>query len=587
MDFRAANIQPINVSSGLFIEEIAILKLYDSEWDLVIQADLSYFAKETDNLKDIVHSIFELKAYLDEIKPNEINESNEILHEFSKMLSEIENYNHHWISYEHKNTNFSRQKRSIHDDGITMQLLFGTLGIKDAIIYENQFDNLEKRGATTKIISEKQTTLLHTLIDQYSNVSAVLSEQQDNINLTVLDIKNKINKLQQNVFGKEWRYTKIEQLLHEYRILIDYVILLFQQFYKSQQLFVKSLTVTEVIGGSSPFLIPPKVMMTQLLKIQKIAQKNHLDLPFEVQKENLAKFYQLATIYSRIHNGKLFIKYSLPLTNTQQFLLHKMTSFPYLLNNNIYSFIIPRNEYIAIDNNSNKFFITPTNEDIQSCFRISQDTLLCKHTFPIFNKDTNKNCEMNILLHNVDTSLCNIRMINSTSDLWIKLEKANTYIYNLPTKKHLKLVCPNMRSENVDLKDAGIITIKEGCSINYEELRITGYQNMQSNNFITIIPFVKFHVDLVDELNKIMNNTEIKIEIPRIEQSNIVNTGEIKKLFDMSYNLDELHALETSLKEKISPKVMKDDLNIYSIWLIIFLVIIVILIVMYLFKKCY
>lgn len=94
----AAEIQPLNASSGLFIEEIAFLTLYDAEWNWILGVNLSYYSEEIHNLKVIVKEIFKIKSKIDQVSVKyRINETNDILYELLSILDDIENSGFHLI----------------------------------------------------------------------------------------------------------------------------------------------------------------------------------------------------------------------------------------------------------------------------------------------------------------------------------------------------------------------------------------------------------------------------------------------------------------------------------------------------------
>lgn len=95
MNFTAARIQQLTPSSGIFIEEIAVLHLSTAEWNIITNINLSFFSEEVEKLKQCVRDIYIIKLQIDtNIVEFAIKEPNNILIELSNMISEIENYNH-------------------------------------------------------------------------------------------------------------------------------------------------------------------------------------------------------------------------------------------------------------------------------------------------------------------------------------------------------------------------------------------------------------------------------------------------------------------------------------------------------------
>lgn len=210
-----------------------------------------------------------------------------------------------------------------------------------------------------------------------------------------------------------------------------------------------------------------------------------------------------------------------------------------------------------------------TKEDVQDCIMTHSDTLLCRNSFPIFDSNVHNNCELNILLKRNDTTACDIRVLNSTGDLWIKLEKPNTYLYNLPEPTKLKLVCPHKKSGAAFLINEGIITIKEGCSITTPSITITAFQTYEKVHFKSeTAPILEFHINISDEVDRIIKTYEY--QIPSIEASNIIGDGQSKKLFSISSSMNDLYKFEKYSKAKLTPKTMQEDL----FWIVTIIIVI-------------
>lgn len=591
----------MDTSSGLFIEEIAFLTLYDAEWNIILGLNLSYYTEEIHNLKVIVKEIIEIKSKIDQIPVKfRINETNDILYELLNMLDDIQKYNHHWFSLNNVKVESTpetnrRKKRSLLPVGDLFKFLFGSLSENDGEKYREIYEELRAQSLEELDLSKMRTSILESSVEQFENLTKMFNKKKQIINIKILNIIQDLQtfKSVENKYTEEtWtlysvhQYRLVSLIFQKYRSLVDFVILVFQQFYKSQKLFLKSLTVTQVGGSNSPYLIPPKILLEELKKIQDQIIQQQITLPFEAKNENLGKFYQLSTIYSEIINGFLYIKYSVPLVGLRKFLLHKITSFPFSLGeSNLFSFVIPRYEYIAIDEDNNRFFITLTNKETQSCFHTFADTLLCKNTFPIFNANLKSNCELNILLRRNDTSSCDLRIINSTADLWIKLEKPNTYLYNVPSKQRLQLICPNTKTSSAFIENAGIIKLREGCTVSSENVRITGFETIETNEVInlrTITPSINFHINVANEVHRLVNENEF--EIPQIDYSYIIGNGEIQKLHDISASINDLYKYEKQTKQKITPKTIKNDLVWIFIIILIFFIITTFIVLKYGYK---
>lgn len=114
---------------------------------------------------------------------------------------------------------------------------------------------------------------------------------------------------------------------------------------------------------------------------------------------------------------------------------------PFRINKNLFSYIVPHHEYIALDTFFEKY-VAITNDEISNCFHVNSSNIICKQTFPILSAYHTQTCEINLLRSLNISSECDIRVANLTAELWIKLRKPNTYIYSFPSSQMLQVDCP-------------------------------------------------------------------------------------------------------------------------------------------------
>lgn len=174
------------------------------------------------------------------------------------------------------------------------------------------------------------------------------------------------------------------------------------------------------------------------------------------------------------------------------------------------------------------------------------------------------------------TNECNIQISNLTSELWIKLQQPNSYIYTFPNKQYVYFNCPNSKN-NLFLQKSGILTIDPGCQVKSENMEIMGFKTIETVTIKRLLPSAKFNINITEHIQLA---SQIKgFNIPNIEIPNIISFGQKQKLADISFGLRELNEMEENLTKHISPHALRNDIIIISSILTFVMIIIVIIII--------
>lgn len=508
-------------------------------------------------------------------------ESNALINEFNNMLIEIENYNHEWFAKSVSDSKHHIKKRSLFlpiIDGITNAVTEAMFETHD-YISNKFFGKIKSKQLNNVNLLQSQTTLLDTFLVDFNNSASILNKEINNINKIVHTMKYKLHTYHKQITSLHLEVNKLSQLHKKYRYVIDTLILMFQRFYKSQKLYIKSLSITHTKKGSSPYLISPQILMKTLRIIEYKSSNQTFKFPFDVNSENLANFYQLCNMESIIINGILFIKYSLPLVNKPKYTLYKIKSFPYNLNKtNMYSYIIPQNEYIALDSYQ-KNFIKLSKQEFTSCKKLKLNLFMCKTLFPVFQAENTNHCEVNILRQTNNTLNCDVRVMNMSTNLWIKLEERNSYLFNLPLIQTGDMTCPDNDEiiHKIQLNHSGIIKISEGCSVDVDNVRLVGYQTIESDREPEkdklIPPKFNYHINISMELDRMMKNKAFKIK--NIHLPSIIDYDNNNNFLKDGKSLTALQELEKNILMNKTPQDIKNGLKYIKIFYIIISIVLV------------
>lgn len=443
-----------------------------------------------------------------------------------------------------------------------------------------QFHELEKQQMTQKIIGEKQTTLIKNTFENIENYLNSHVTQIESMNKEVNELKKiivSINTFFTRSIEEQQKLLSMNNKLHS---IMDLFILIMMQFERKQAMFLESIAAGQR-SPNSPVLIPPEVLRKELNDISTIIAPLHLKLPLDVSPENLAIYYQISAPEARIVNDNLLVSFLIPLVNSKQFKLYKATSLPYHLEKGIFAFIVPKHEYFALD--SDRYdFIDITAAELNNCYKIHTSSSICKQEFPIFSTFHSKACEINILIGRNLTEQCDTRVANMTNELWIKIQKYNAYIYTLPVTQYIHITCSNV-SEPLYLHGTGIITISPGCKLKSNSMEIIGFQTFESNIFRSFTPSIPLHINISEQIDILVKLPGF--EIPPIEKSELIGSGENSRLADISIGLHELSEMEENLSKKMSPHALQKNISMIKYILAILAIVTLIIILKFAYKK--
>lgn len=537
---------------------------------------MSYFATESEHLEKTVNTIQELcdsikeqfslpasTAYCDHTMPqlhNLLEESREF--DIKWLINHETEPKHQKLVYRSQR----RRKRGIF--GTISKHLFSSLSEEDAAYFRSQINALKTENVEQISFAKNQTTLFQETLSILNNTMQSQNIQHSALQKQFDDIEDILNNV-----------TLSTSLVGKLNELMQYTTFVMSSFWKKQQYFFDTITTR-----SRNFqLIPPKTFMDELDRVQRMVKAQGLDLPLPLTPENLPKFYHMASTEGRIIDNHLVLRFSIPLVESRSFILYKVLSVPYRNSNNeTFSIIVPHNEYIALEV-ANEQFVTLSLDEVRSCHRIDRKNLICKQTFPIMAIKNNLACEINLLLNTNETTTCDYRPIKLTDEVWVKLQKPNTYLYTLPKVQIVSIVCPNSRTKLL-LQDSGIISMLPKCRIKTERVEIVAFQTIETRKLHSLTQSAKFNTSVSDE---IANAKSVKklVKLPTT-----MNKDDFNKLKEIRDSVDVLQ-LQTLIHSASAINALKDignssNINPILLLIAIAVLIVVIIAIIFCFKYC-
>lgn len=554
----------LNTTSGLYFDEMGHLQLYHSEWAFVTYINLSYFTSEAEHLERTVNSIQNLcdtiKTEVDLKIPSSYCENT--MPQLHVLLEDVKEYSTKWFlnheteAKQEQAFRGTRRKKRGFFATVTKRLFF-SMSEEEAEFYKSQINELKRGNIEHFLLTQNQTTLFQESLKVLNS-----SIQSQIIQKTALQKQlGEIEDLLNNATASDILSNKLIELM-------QYTSFVITSFWEKQRYFFEAVTTK----SSSFQLIPPRTFMNELARVNQLVARQELQLPLPLTGENLSKFYQMTTTEGRIIDNNLVIRMSIPLVEAKKFVLYRAISVPHRNDSSeTFTYITPRNEYIAFDSLNDKS-VTLTYEELKACHRLDRKNLVCKQTFPVMSAANNLGCEINMLRNTNETSNCDMRTGSLTEELWAKLQRPNTYLYTLPKPQLVAIICPNTRTK-VYLERTGIISMTQRCRVKTERVEIVAFQTIESKVSRKLAESAKFNVSVASEIDNAKNVKSLSN--PTLPDISGDGTKQIKRIHD---GLDEMHLQDRIDRASVLNILSTDgEDNINPIWLIIIAIVVILL----------
>lgn len=449
-----------------------------------------------------------------------------------KLMDNIEDFNIHQF-YSHS----SRTKRApFNFVGNILSSLFGTLSQEDAENYITQFNDLERQAAESVMVQDDLTTLITATAQAMKQVHEdnldfrrKTEKQIEVLNVTMFRLSNNFDNL--------WLNLEVQFQLTN---LLTFISLSITAFHEKQKRFLEALSIGVHGGSHTPMILPPAVFLQELTKIRNAFAGKDLDLPLPIDKDTLTSFYQIADTRSRIVDEQLIVQMSIPIVSTQEFELNKLTSFPFHLQGNTYSFIIPSPEYVALDTLREKF-ITLTQKELDNCHNfggnVQHSELICMQLSPVMSTISD-DCSVSLVTQDHHPQHCDVRISNISSETWIRLQKMNSWIAVFPQKQLIYVKCNNFPTFERQIEGTGIVLLGEDCQIKTNHILIQAQKSYNSSLYSREQPTIYYSSDFNNTLQKL--NQSSSLEIKKLDYPSVISLGESAKLAKLSSSLDDL-----------------------------------------------
>lgn len=533
----------INSTAGLYIEEISDIRFFHQEWTVVTYINMSTYQEESGLIRGLIKSI-EKKCqdiekptlqYWDPYGTN-VKWCGNITSKVKTIMRDLELQDAKWRGTP---TERHRSKRGLANaTGKPRNQGFGTLTIYDAEDYLTLFETIIAKNNEPNRRVLPQTSLIPPASEYLKEERAGFISIIENSTHEFDQIVQQISNNRKDGYDYNVRMAQFRAQVQNWFIEITILIMRLGE----KQRHLQQVLSDGLKTFNSPTLIDPSIFINELYDIRDAIAADDLDLPLPIAMENLAMYYRISSTTVRIIREQMIISFTIPLVNTRQYHLYKITSLPYRIYESIFGFISPSNDYVAL-NKVNEKYVFLSNNELNQCHNIFSKSLLCQLSNPIVIANKINLCEINIIKQIDSSKTCVTRLANFTEEVWIRLREPNSWIYVLPHKTNVYVSCSNAVANNV-LLGTGKITIGVDCYIQTDNVKIVGHKTTENHAIIqNIIP-------QTDIYSKHLSNNHLKFinKVTAIDTPVIIEFGQSDKLKGLTFTLEQIEKSNINVK---------------------------------------
>lgn len=536
-------INEVDSSSGLYFEECGKLMFYSHEWKFVANVNLTEYFVELNTIKGIVNVIMnhcdELKRIEMEKNPSTRNSEGcgIALHKLGIVMTEIEENDKRWFG---KGTHAER-------------MVMSDLAVEDwpnnaHNLFTEKFQNMSAFGRQTWTSPEEETSFIMSAMNSVTKpieshralINDYVTSQLSIVHNTLVDARNGSASA-----------VRLFQLKSTVQDVISYQMVVLASFASKQKQYFNVASLVGMKNAQIASTLSSDVLMNELNNIRYIVSETGYGFPFKVTTENVHFMLRLSSPEVTLFKDQIFITFKLPLIlkgSQNRFTIFKVTTSLYKLTENIYSFIIPNHEFIAVDAYNDKY-VPMSIEQYTSCRRMSNETfMICKQNSMAVSTVASSECEVNVLLMQHDPfnvpNKCNRRYLRTDSEVFTKVMKPNSWLITMPKSMKVRYMCEGKPTQEYFVQLNGLLTIESNCELSTDNSVITG--KTPSKTLIVEHRYTNFSRNLARDVT--ISNGILKYQLlDTTEFVEVIGFGEKEKFYRSS---GVAKFIETKVNEK-------------------------------------
>lgn len=507
-----------SIKKALYFDRVTSMQLVRDEWKLVIYYDMSPYHDGAETLNKYIK---QLDFICNRIKTRSLCDI--IALQLRHNQEELEYYNR--ILLGHPLDGHMRIRRGlINGVGYIANSLFGVLDERFADQYQKDIALINENEKHLAMLWQNQTSVVEAEYNLLKRTEEAINRQHKIINQHLNHLSASITTL-----SKEAEQSNIMNELALSSIIANNML----NKLKTIQDSLLDMITDIHHGMFNLHLISPHQFRDQLNIISGQLPQD-LSLPIKNIQTDVAQIYHLLVTTARITEKYLICEIRIPLITRDTFDLYKVIAIPHQSEEKIVS-VVPISDYIAI-NLRKDTYLALTEKDTTQCMQYDHSFRLCKTKKPIYNLKSDQDlCTKSQITNTCDTSIAACKYS------WTELNTYNSYLYFCCGQCILRVMC-EAQITNVQIENAGIITVQQGCAIKGDSFIVyshKNYQNEMKSSSNLYLP------DVIAPINDLVNLT-----IPTAEM-NISDFQPLKSLQEIKDQIVQMKS-EKALNEGIS-----------------------------------
>lgn len=502
-------------NNSVYFDKITNMNLIKDNWHLIVYYD-TYPYKE---------GITVLNKYIKYLEPiclaiREQTPCDSVMLQLKHGFEEIKHYDYLMTNSSYVTRDAPRRWRRglINGVGYIANSLFGVLDQHFADQYEKDIDLIKSNENHLYNLWKNQTSVVEAELNLMKRIESTMSQHHKLIN-------QKINILTEN-------YRDIESQVQNISFTIDFITSTMAAnniLYNLRRVQDSILdTITDIYTGKLDFhLLSPQQLRREL---STIAAQLPKDLASPIDNIDLAEVYNLLRVKAKLSEKYLIIELKIPLIERDLFEIFNLISIPQKSNNDM--LYVDMTSDLAAINLKKDLYLPVSERDLRSCITQNPKMILCHIRKPIFHmRDDHTLC-----VKNSNSRTCKT-LSKPCQNKWIELHAENNYFYFCCDECHIKLLCEDQVTA-VQLRDAGLFTVDEGCIIKSEDFMIFSYKEQKSKIYTSPV----LDAPAIAPINHIMNISISKM--PTDPDLNITYSSDLEQFNELKKSIETLKQSE-------------------------------------------
>lgn len=441
---------------------------------MVTPRDVSFIEPHIKNLNSVLSTL--------RFTCNHIEIQNEINLKCSNILEPLTiRYNDlvsDYSSISHLISNRARRGAWFGGIGTLSKTIFGTLDEDDAVKYDNAIQTIQNDQKKLSSLLKENILITTSTLIEFNHTLHKVKTNEANLIQAIDNLTSKL-KTSSATINELYLKTEINSILNSLEAAI--LTLSFQIEDIINAIMFSSQNIMH------PAILPPTALYQELLDNYRYLP-GITKLPVNLELSNMFKLINVSRVISFSLNNKITFVLRIPLVSPSVYELYHSIALPiphHDVEPNQFSYIVPTNKYIAIDNSKSEYCVL---ESLHTCVIIDQGSYVCDIT-TVYSTTANPNCESELITKVLKSvpHQCKTDFIEGNLDVWKEIT-TNNWIFVQTQSNKLYIECINKTTLSLNIIGTGILSLPTGCSAYCKSTKIISNSNVVKINSVIVQP---------------------------------------------------------------------------------------------------